>query len=260
MLLLSCAACNKVVEVELPGYDSELVVEMYLQDGDFLKCLVSESVPYTSNAIEKSPVRSVVIFSDGVTNDTLRQERIEDWEAARWYNYASPKLFFADSAKTYTLTVSDGGTRKVTASTRLTQRMVRIDSLVCRPGEDNKNMFSIGMVIKDPPAPGDYYRFLITRRMNDYSPEVTDFYAADVSFNGEVYSFFSDAVYNRNDTVLARVYSLPAAHYDFLQTANNARRANFNPFVQPSPLQSNVTGGLGIFTILRYDERRIVVR
>lgn len=259
MLLLGAVSCNKAVEVELPGYDSEIVVEMYLEDGDFLKCLVSESVPYTSYTIEKSLPTAEVVFSDGFISDTLQQAHIDDWEAARWYNYASHRLFFADTAKTYTLTVSDGK-RKLTASTRLTQRMVEIDSLVCRPDPADKNLFSIGMVIKDPPDPGDYYRFLITRRMNDYSPDVTDFYAADASFNGEVYSFFSDAVYKQNDTVLARVYSLPATHYEFLQSVNNARRANFNPFVQPSPLQSNVKGGLGVFTILRYDERRLIVR
>jgi len=259
MLLIVCFACNKVVDVELPDYDAEIAVEMYLEDGDFLKCLVSESVPYTSSTIQKSLNAAEVIFSDGLTSDTLRPERIEDWEAARWYNYASPRRFIADSTRTYTLTVSDGK-RKMSATTRLSQRMVRIDSLVCRPEKDNKDMFAVGLMIKDPPAEGDYYRFLITKRMNDYSSDVTDFYVPDVSFNGEEYSFFSDAVYKRNDTLLVRVYSLAADHYNFLQTVNNSRRANFNPFVQPSPLQSNIAGGLGIFTILRYDQRRIVIR
>lgn len=260
LMMMVLLSCNKVVEVSLPEYEAEMAVEMYLEEGNSLKCLLSESLPYTSLAIEKPLREALVIFSDGKSSDTLLHTRIDDWETGRWYNYSHPRIFFGDSSKTYTLTVTDGRNRKLTATTRLSQREIKIDNIVTRPSLENKDKFSVGMVITDPPAEGDYYRFLIARSFNDYTSDVTDLYLPDISFNGHEYSLYSDAVYTRNDTVMVRVYSIPEEHYNYLQTANNARRANFNPFVQPSPVHSNITDGLGIFTILRYDERRIVVK
>ena len=51
-------SCDKVVEVDLPEYEHELVLEMYLEKGKPLRCLLTESLPYTDTAINKPSHRS----------------------------------------------------------------------------------------------------------------------------------------------------------------------------------------------------------
>src|SRR5262245_24219042 len=89
-------SCNKVIEVQLPHYDPEIVVEMYLEDGKPLQCLVTESLPYTDTGINKLVDTALVIFSDGSHEDTLKNQVIEDYETGRRYNYYNPKILVAD--------------------------------------------------------------------------------------------------------------------------------------------------------------------
>jgi hypothetical protein len=260
LLIIVLLSCNKIITIELPAYESQIVVEMYLEEGKPLRCLVSESLPYTDTAISRELNDAMVIFSDGSVNDTLVNIINEDTETGRWYNYFNPGIMLADSTKTYTIKISDSSNRLVTGTTQFSQRIISIDSINIRSSANEPDSFSVGIIISDPGISDNYYRFLITKKLNDFNSEDTDFFLSDLSFNGNSFSFYSNANYARNDTVLVRVYSLLKEYYDYLQSTENARNSNFNPFTQPALIKSNVKGGLGIFTAIRYDQRQIMIR
>ena len=78
-------SCDKVVEVDLPEYEHELVLEMYLEKGKPLRCLLTESLPYTDTAINKPVNDAIVIFSDGYKNDTLSFLINQDMSTGRFF-------------------------------------------------------------------------------------------------------------------------------------------------------------------------------
>lgn len=260
LFLVSVVACNKTIEVELPEYHPELAVEMYIEDGQPLRCLLSESLDYNNASINKLQRNAIVIFSDGFRQDTLLPGELHDWETGRFYNFFHPRKVYADPSKTYTLKIMQGKNRLITGETKFAKKTFGFDSIVSRPSPDISSRYSVGVKISDRGGVPNYYRILITKRLNDFVSEPTDLLVPDISFDGKQYSMFSDASYAAGDTVLARVYELSKAHFEFMQSVDNARRANYNLLTQPAAVVSNVTGGIGIFSATIYDEKKIIVR
>lgn len=259
MVLGFFSACDKVIDVDLPAYDQELVVEMYLERGRPLRCLLMESLPYTDTAINKPVNNALVIISDGTRNDTLRYQPNQEPETGRYFNYYHPRLIDGDPDRTYTLTIT-AENKKAVGSTRFSQEKISFDSLVVRESLNQPDSFSVGLVFKDPPGIDNYYRMFFGNSVNFTSDDPTDVRLNDISFNGKTFSFYSEPDFARNDTVVVRLYSLSKEHYDYLESTGNARRSNFNPFSQPGRIKSNVTGGLGIFAPIVYSERTIIIR
>lgn len=201
---------------------------------------------------------ATVLFSDGTVTDTLTRAEIYDYESGRRYNYASMKLFSASEAKTYTLRVTDSLSRAVTASTNINVSQTKIDDLIYLKSA-GENKYSVGLSFLDAPGVNNFYRVVIGKGINNYEAGHTDLLLSDAAFDGKKYSFTSPADYENNDTVTVRLYSLLKDHYDYLQSAESARTANYNPFMQPVKVKTNITGGQGIFTAIIYDERTIVI-
>lgn len=259
MILLSFVSCDKVIDVELPKYEPELVLEMYLEQGQPLRCLLTESLPYTDTAINKPVNDAVVIFSDGIRTDTLTFEINQDATSGRVFNYYNPKLLNADSGKVYTVTVMGNG-RQLTANTTFSQKILNIDSLIVKESTNEEDSFSVGLSFTDPAETENYYRILVGKEINHFESALSDFRIGDISFNGKQFSYFSEPDFAMDDTVTVRIYFLTAEHYTYLESAGNARRSNFNPFSQPGRIKSNVDGGLGIFTSIRYREQKIIIQ
>jgi hypothetical protein len=257
--MIFLASCDKVIEVKLPAYEPQLVVEMYLEPGKPLRCLLTESLSYTDTAINKPINDALVIFSDGTRNDTLSFLLNNDITTGRFYNYFHPKILTEDTTRIYSLTII-GRDQTAIGKTSFSQKITRIDSVKFKESANEADSFSVGFVISDPGEVENYYRFLIGKSLNYFGYNPTDFRASDKPFNGDSFSFFSEADFARNDTVTVRVYALHKDHFEYLQSIGDARRSNFNPFSQPSLIRSNISGGLGIFTSIRYSEQRIIIK
>lgn len=256
---MSFLSCDKVIHVDLPTYDPELVIEMYLEQGQPLRCLIMESLPYTDTAINKPINDALVIFSDGLKNDTLFHKINQDTVTGRYFNYYNPRYIPADSNKTYSLTVISKE-KKISSQTKFSQRVPSIDSMIVRQSVTETDSFAVGLVFTDPVDRTNYYRVLIGKDINYYRSDPTDFRMSDISFNGKAFSFFSEPGYARKDTVTIRVYALNKEHYEYLESIGNARRSNLNPFSQPSRIKTNISGGLGIFTSILYTEQKLIVK
>ena len=252
-------SCDKVVEVDLPEYEHELVLEMYLEKGKPLRCLLTESLPYTDTAINKPVNDAIVIFSDGYKNDTLSFLINQDMSTGRFFNYYNPKMVVADPTKVYRITIK-AGEKTIVGQTSFSQRMPIIDSLMVKESAIEADSFSVGLVFQDPVDIANYYRLLIGKNVSYFGSDPADVRLNDISFNGKPFSYFSEPDFAKNDTIIVRLYSLLKEHYDYLESMGNARRSNFNPFSQPGRIRSSIHGGLVIFTTIVYSERKIVIR
>ena len=259
VIMIFFFSCDKSIQVTLPPYESEYAIEMYLEQGKPLRCLIIESLPYTDTAINKPVENALVMISDGMRTDTLSYLINQDKSTGRFYNYYNPQIVSYDTTKVYTLTIT-GKNQKITGSTNFSQTKTFIDSLITRESLNQADSFSIGVIISDAPDKENYYRFLVGRNINTFTSDPTDIRVSDVSFNGKPFSFFSEPDFAINDTVTIRIYSLHKEHYQYLESIGNARRSNFNPFSQPSRIKSNVNGALGIFTTIKYTEQEIIVK
>jgi len=232
---------------------------MYLEKGRPLRCLLVESLPYTDTAINKPVDDALIVFSDGIKNDTLTHRINQDMVTGRFYNYYHPRLIEPDPAKIYSITII-ANEKKVTATTRFSQTTATIDSVIVRESPNEADSFSVGIKFTDPSTVENYYRILIGKNLNLFGSDPTDFRVNDISFNGKPFSYYSEPDFARNDTITVRVYSLSKDHFEYLESMGNARRSNFNPFSQPGRIKSNVEGGLGIFTSILYTEHKVIIR
>ncbi len=257
--LLIClgSACNKTIDLNLPPYSPKLVIEFYLEDGQPLRCALQESVPYTALTPPILIEDALVILSYNDVQDTLKNEIFIDEFTGKAYNYFNPKLLRAEEGTIYRLYVRDRQGREMHAETQFIPT-IPIDSMAFTLNEEEKA--SVGLIFNDPPAERNYYR-LVAFPDRDTIPSENnwDIRLSDLVFNGEKFSFFTGFSYAKTDSVVGRLYHLTLAHYNFLESAQNARDANGNPFAQPANIRSNVSGGIGIFTAVSFEQARIII-
>lgn len=262
----SCGDFQKDIVVPLPDYQSQLVVECYLEPGLVPRVLVTESVAYTSPELVALPVGTTVdlIMPDGqrvplspvsgplpAALDSLTQ---------RAYTHFGNAPIVANPGDVFGIEVNDAQGRRVTG-TATVPTVVPIDSVTYefnnRTGDNYKALLIA--YYQDPAAPKDYYRFQIHKSDSIYGSPDTDRLLNDELVNGETVPMGTGYRYVPGDTVTVTLYHTDEPYYRFRSSTRDARNANGNPFAQPSAVYSTVQGGIGVFTVLRYDRKRLVL-
>ncbi|MCR5886827.1 DUF4249 domain-containing protein [Hymenobacter sp. J193] len=124
--------------------------------------------------------------------------------------------------------------------------------------EDQREAYVL-VRFQDPATAGDYYRFQIHRDSISDDPEV-DYTPDDRLNNGQEFTLGTSYEFDPGDTLITTLYHLDKAYADFMQSVDDARGANGNPFAQPAGIRSTVQGGLGVFTVLSYERRTIIIK
>ncbi len=308
--LLTLNACNleRNVEVNLPEYTNELVVECYLEPGQPYRLSLSESISYfeipgiepvdlnrsivlkigafeiattIQGLIDQGIINAeevpglpptfddatVVITHQGIS-DTLDNtlymvldDRIVNPDTTdnlyfKYYNFGSSTIVPADYDNEFFLSVIDDQGRTALAQTKLLPPISH-DSLVLNYNDEN--LASLQTWFTDPAADENFYRRLLNKN-SLYSRPQQDFSLDDVVVNGDDVVFGTGFDYETGDTLIATLYHIDEAYYDFLETFSDAANANGNPFAQPASILSNIDGGIGIFTGISYERDSIVVQ
>lgn len=261
-ILISCylflSSCNQEITLVLPVYTPKMVLEFYLEEGKPLSCLLQESINYTDTALFNLIDDAVIVVSYNGQSDTLKNQIYFDRKFGKVYNYYNPKIFRSAENVTYSVTVKDPSGRVMTGSTMLNEK-VPIDSIVYK--FNSKNIAATGLVFTDKGSSKDYYRIVAFKDSVLIEEEnVWDIRFSDVFFNGEQFNFFTGNDFYIGDTVVGRLYHLTEAHHNFVQSVSSAESSNGNPFGQPANIISNVTGGIGVFTIVNYSEEKLVIK
>ena len=261
--LCALAGCGKLqndINVPLPTYSSELVVECYLEPGKLPSLAVTTSVPYLGVVLPQVPTDVTVTLT--MPNGTLVPLRfspnyraLTDTTGEKFHSHIGRDPLVARPGDIFKLDVRDTKGRQVTGTTTMLVP-VAIDSVEHKfndkTGAERKAYFLTNF--RDPSTPNDYYRLQLhrgnpARGALRRRPEV-DYTAQDRLNNGRAFTLGTSYRFSANDTITATLYRIDESFYRFQQSVRDARNANGNPFGQPSAIFSNVQGGIGIFTVL----------
>ena len=261
--LLALASCGKLqngIDVPLPTYSAELVVECYLIPGKVPSLAVTTSVPYLSSALPQVPTDVTVTLTmpDGTPVPLAfspNYKALIDTTGEKFHSHIGRAPLVAKPGDVFRLDVTDTKGRRVTGSATLLVP-VPIDSVEYKyndkTGANRKAYFLTNF--RDPSTLDDCYRLQLhkgdpAKNALMRSPEV-DFSIEDRLVNGKPITLGTSYRFKAGDTVTATLYHTDRAFFRFRQSVRDARNANGNPFGQPSAISSNVQGGVGIFAVL----------
>jgi hypothetical protein len=258
--IIGFSSCNleKSVNVELPPYESQKILECYLEPGKPFRALLTKSSPYFSELDFSDLTRILAtILEDSakvqikygnqtvVLTNTLSLDQINE----KVYNYSSTELVPADYSSEFELEIILQDGKKITSKTKISPP-VAIDSVRV---EYNQEMKARALTyISDNPNTKDYYRRMLNLNSLKDSIPKQDFLADDQILQGSTRLVFGSGFqFKKNDTLYNSILRINKDYFDFLSSVKNAVSNNGNPFGQPGVIFSNLQGttnALGIFT------------
>lgn len=257
-------SCEKDIELDLPEPEIKLVVQGWIDQGDYPVVMLTKSSPYFS-VVDSSTIMNMivqnatVVVSNGVLSDTLGSVFDPSYFPPLLYKGT---LFKGEIDKTYSLTVIVEG-RTYTATTTIPPP-VPLDSAWFQTEPEHDSLGYVWGYFQDPPDQINYYRIFTKRLGKDsrFIPSLGSTYD-DKFFNGQSFKFSmmrgitsltdttqdeEQGFFKIGDTVLIKTCTIDKPHYDFWRTAEGDMFTSGNPFASPSPIITNINGGgLGVW-------------
>ncbi|RYD81503.1 MAG: DUF4249 domain-containing protein [Sphingobacteriales bacterium] len=254
LLLCSCNNFTKEVEIKLPEFKSQLVIEAYIEDNKPIKVALTETQNYFDTL--KNPFVEIanVIFSYNGNSYKLGKN-FPDIRNRKYFNFALNDSFHFQEGDMVYISVKDINNRMANAQSRWINP-VKLDSIGF--SYNQKEQALITAHFKDPINARNFYRFRVVN-LSDSNKVKQDFFTDDATINGTKTAFGTGFNFKKGDSLEISLFNIPQDFYTFLETANAAIGSNGNPFAQPAVIKSNVTGGSGIFTVVPYDRKIFVL-
>jgi hypothetical protein len=252
-------SCEKNIDVTVPDFTEKIVVEGWIDLNEYPVVMLTKNLPYfgtidSTMLADQIIHHATVIVNDGITFDTLTE--ILNTEYYPPFQYEGSKIK-GEAGKTYYLRIETGG-KVFTAMTTIPQP-VPLDSAWFKVEPHQDSLGYIWGSFTDPAASGNFYRLFSKRLSKDkrFFPIFESVYD-DKMFNGESFNFsmMRGAVsytsstedpefgfFKIGDTVVVRACAIDEAHYDFWRTAEGEIIGGSNPFMNPTPIVTNIQGG-----------------
>ena len=267
--LVALAACNleKEVDIELPPYERQPVVECYLEPGKPFRLLLSSSYSFfdpfglDSNFLQKTLLQGAAV-TISYNNEVVTLANVPALETNPFkiYNYTSQTIVPATPGIEYTLNITLPDGKTVTGKSTMLP-LVPIDSIRVEWNPEQDTLARMLTYITDDQSKENYYRRLLNYSSLDSVPD-QDFLVSDRISTTELIAFGTGYELTAGDTVFNAIFHISKDYYDYYESVQLAVFGNLNPFAQPSPIKSNVSGTgnpLGIFTCLVYDRDTTVI-
>ncbi|HIE15555.1 MAG TPA: DUF4249 domain-containing protein [Bacteroidales bacterium] len=260
-------ACEKEISVDLPPYNSKLVIEGYIEQGANPYVLITKSQgyfdPVDSNTFQEMQVTNAKVYvSNGTETDTL----------VNIGPYYFGNKFIGEVGKQYDLTVWVDD-KKYTATTTILAP-VPIDSIKFYPDPDSDvdTLGFLWLYAHDPDTMGNAYR-IFTKTLGKDTRFVHPFIATmnDELFNGQPVEFsiyrgkdeFQNDLYDEEgldslgikwyyfvmgESIVVKFCTIDYANFVFWETVERQQQSEGNPFAAPVTPKSNIQGeALGIW-------------
>jgi Domain of unknown function (DUF4249) len=255
-VLASGCDFDKVASIAIPQDPPQLFVECYLEDGKPPRLLLSRTQPYF-DSVSLNPVLAGTVSLLGPTGIIPLEVGIyEDEETGKVYNWGSYDPIRLQPGDVWKLTVRDTAGHILTAQSKVMPQ-IPIDS-VTYMARDNDSAVYLTAWLKDPAGITNYYRIVVNKDSLTGASSTT-FSFQDNFRDGQEFPMRTGYVMHINNVAYVRVFSLEPSYYEFVESIEAAQRNNGNPFAQPNKLKSSITGGLGVFTTLVYDQRKFAI-
>ncbi len=265
--LLSACNLSKDVEIDLPDYERQPVVECYLEPGKPFRLLLTRSYAFfdtlglSSNFLQNALFDGafVTISYNGQT-DTLKNQLTLVPNPIKVFNYVGENLVPTAPGTSFSLFIRlpDGG--EIRGNTTMLS-VVPIDSIIVEPNAAGDTLARMLTYITDDQSKENFYRRLLNYSSLDSFPD-QDFLVTDRFSQTASIAFGTGYELKQGDTVFNTIFHVTKDYYDFKESVDLAVIGNLNPFAQPSPIKSNVSGSanpVGIFTVLVYDRDTTIV-
>ena len=263
--LFTLASCNltKDVDIDLPQYSAQPVVECYLIPGQSYELLLTNSNSFFDPLSSDNPaayLESLLIKGAEVSiiylNDTIRLNEGIKLNAATGFisNYSTDSIIPLDHVNPFHLLIKLPNGSEITAST-IIPTYVPIDSTKVEYGTAAKTRATIFIYHRDDLNTSDFYRRMIHIASIDSS--ASQDYTTDDKINDTeqiAYGTFYEREDKKSvvgDTMIFTLMHITKEYNDFSQSKDNATSGLGNPFGQPGAIKSNVSGAsnpIGIFT------------
>jgi len=255
--LIIFISCNDSLEFTVEDYQQKLVVEGWIEQGQYPQVLLTRSAAYFDK-IDSTSIRDLIVttakitVSDGEREEILTLKLNEDYFPP--YIYQGTEIR-GEEGKSYDLKIETGG-KIYQASTYLPKRP-EVDSLWFSLAEGKDSLGIINGRFQDDPDQDNFYR-TFTRLIGIDRKYVPVYLSAtgDRFFNGKQFTFSllrgsesinevtEDVYYKKGDTVRVKVCSIDQAHFDFWRTIEREIYTVGNPFSSTgNEVISNVSGG-----------------
>lgn len=259
----SLASCDlqKDIDVELPALPAQLVTECYLENGVVPRLTVTETTPYLSDPRPVVPTDvTVVLTLPSGRRDTLYFRPGIDLLTKKAYTHIGRQKLTARPGDTFQLEAFDKKGRRVTGTATMPAN-VPIDDVEWKFNDKSVEERRAYLLtsFRDPAATVDYYRIQVHKDSISENPE-SDYDVEDRLNNGRLFTLGTSYRFQNGDTLFVTLYHIDRPYYLFRQSVNDAQNANGNPFSQPSAIKSTVEGGIGVFTVLNYDRRKVIIK
>lgn len=269
LALIFIVACEREIEIELPGATDLIVVEGTIEEGKAPIILLTKNRGFfetfptdLQTFVEDFVIQDAdVILSDGVVEETL-QFTLDITNYPFFYYTGS--MIQGEVGKTYTLEIR-ANNQILTASTTIPSA-VPLDStwFGLNPFDVDEDSLGVSYLeIMDPDTFGNAYRLYAKRNSETNFGPVSGSSFNDDFVNGQKVIFFAgrgdepfaatdtfvpnEFFYQLGDTMFMKLASIGRKEYEFYSTLEAAVNSNGNPFASPTLVQSNVAGGLGVW-------------
>lgn len=272
-IILTLGACNLTndVEIDLPDYNRQPVVECYLEPGKPFRLLLTQSYSYfdafglDSSFLQKTLLNGALVsISYNGQTETLNNQLSFESNPIKIFNYTGSNIVPATPGVVYQLSITLPDNGGFITGTATMLPLVPIDSVVYEfnPDPNFDTLARVLTYITDDQSQENYYRRILNYNSLDSFPD-QDFLVSDRISVNPLIAFGTGYDLTEGDTVFNTILHITKDYYDYAESVQLAVAANFNPFAQPSPIKSNVSGSsnpLGIFTCLVYDRDTTIIR
>lgn len=265
-IFLSLSACvEDVPNFVIPEVESKLVVTSFISPNDSIRVKVSKSVPLNYNQVTSGwdnyyqPVSEATVV---ITNTSTSHSATIPYRPELGQFILPPTGFTVEAGKEYSLNVSAPGLIPVYAKTVVPLDFpeivsYKIDTIVTQSeweGEYTEIIFS--GIIKDVGGIRNYYAVGFSVVEESYDPYNDTTYTWSWYFGG---TLFSDSDRDGEEISFKKTLSyLPAGKFSVNLLSTDESYFHYhnsfynwvsdNPFSEPSPIFTNVEGGLGVFS------------
>ena len=272
------SSCQTEIDVKVPKYYDKLVVEGYIENGEYPVVSLYKSAPYFStmsleylmNNVLVSDARVFVKSSNGQEHE-LTMNMFPDERMPLLFAYTSNRLK-GELNTSYTLRIEWNG-KTYTSETKILDTF-DLDSVYFVPRFGHTEIdttANLRIKMTDNGQGGNYYQFKVKIHCDEFHDRlwITTIPAAfdDSPFKGQTFNYeiirgapetvfikkmtdqerrrYMRGSYRVGDTVYMKYARLDEGCYRFWQSASSELTFGQNPFMSPTPIISNIQCNTG---------------
>lgn len=249
LVMYGCMLDDKA-DIDIPIANQELMLEAYLTPGRNFQLMLMESNTLNEDLSLLLNWRADIDISFG--NDTVTLLNILNFEeySKRVFNYGSPILVSSDDGDYYQLSVFTQLGKQISAQTEV------VDPVSIK--DYNVDDYSCTVSFFNDTNPDKRYYSLIIEGYKDGKYINNRAYLDASGINETLVSFVEKGNFYKWESLKIKLFHITRENFLFQNSVKQALSANEDPFSVPAKIESNIHGGIGIFTYYTVDS--LVVR